>query len=115
MPKRKPSEVMELAETARASLDVSELAHALMTQFGGTAEFARHYIAEYNAAKPGSIAKGKMLESVLRIVNLAHASHKGDGDDVDSLTDEQLDSEIGAAHAAAGLREATHAAATPPA
>ena len=49
--KAKPSEVLALAEGARKSLDVAELAHALLSEFGGIGEFAAAYVAEYKIAK----------------------------------------------------------------
>ena len=100
--KAKPSEVLALAEGARKSLDVAELAHALLSEFGGIGEFAAAYVAEYKIAKAGTVAKAKMLESVLRMVSWASSRDQG-GDDAGSLTDDELDQEIAAAARAAGI------------
>lgn len=103
--RRKPSEVIKVAEKAQQRLDVAELAHELMSAFGGAREFATSYFREFDEAPCGSIAKAKLMEGVLRIVVMANA--KKGSDDETNLTDEELDRAITDAAANCGIEPPT--------
>lgn len=91
--KNKPTTnaILAAIRDAGKSLNVGELANELLKAFGGAAEFASRFRAEYDDAKEGSIAKTKMLECVTRIVSTASARHKDALDDLSQFSDADLE------------------------
>ncbi len=83
-----PTTVLGLITESENAVNVSELAVAMLGEFGGMAQFASAYKAEYDQAKPGSISRSKMLEGVMRLV--AMAAPKNHNADLGGLGDEDL-------------------------
>jgi hypothetical protein len=67
----KAATVLELVEQATGAINVSELAVAMLEEFGGLVQFAREYKKEFDEATPGSISRSKMLEGMMRVINMA--------------------------------------------
>lgn len=82
--------VLQAIRDAGRALDTSELATELLTAFGGAKEFAVTFRQEFADANAGSIAKVKMLESVLRIVGQAAAKNQSVLANLSEFTDDEL-------------------------
>jgi hypothetical protein len=92
VPKRqraKASEVLAAAEVEARSFDLSELAHAFVSGFGGVEAFASACMQEYRASKPGTIARYKLLDSMTRIIVRA-AEKAAPQTEAGNLSDEEL-------------------------
>lgn len=101
MAKRKPSEALDAILASGKAINVADLAEHLIDAIGGTQEFARLYVDELKAAR--GIAKSKMLEGVMRIVNQASQGQKtGDPSD---MSDAELRAELLRFLEANGLNE----------
>lgn len=87
--------VLKAIRDAGRTLDTSELANEMLKSFGGPAEFASTYRAEFEAANAGSIAKVKMLEGVLRIVGQAAAKNRDALANLQEFTDDELADMLG--------------------
>ncbi len=90
--KHAPSEVVDILRQGSGKVTVTELAEVLMAEVGGPREFARKYAAELDAAPAGGMARTKMLDGIMRVVSQATA--KNPDDNLDDMTEEQLEAEI---------------------
>lgn len=89
--RRKASDVLEPIIAAGRALKVGDLAEELISAIGGTKEFAKLYAEELKTGtKPGSVARARMLDGVLRIVGQASSQNKGMERPEDQLTDAEL-------------------------
>jgi len=89
--KRKASEAIDPILKAGKALKVGDLAEELISAIGGTAEFARLYAEELqDGTKPGSVARARMLDGILRLVTNASAQNKSMARTEDEMEDEEL-------------------------
>jgi hypothetical protein len=89
--KRKASEALDPILKAGKALKVGDLAEELISAIGGTAEFARLYAKELqDGTKPGSVARARMLDGILRLVTNASAQNKSMARTEDEMEDEEL-------------------------
>lgn len=88
-PKRNPSEAVKPLLEAGKAINLGELAEELMGAFGGPKVFATTYHKEFTESRT-AMARSKMLDGVLRIITQATARATGKGDDIASLTDDEL-------------------------
>jgi hypothetical protein len=91
MAKRKASETLAPILKAGRTINVSDLAQALIAEFGGHVAFAREYVAE--AKKSGGVSKARMLDGVLRIVGQASVRNKDMRKPEGKMTDQELHAE----------------------
>jgi len=73
MAKRKPLDprtVLKQIEEAGSDLDLTQLASDLLAAFGGTAGLAQKCIDQFEETT-STTAKGKMLDSVMRMLTIA--------------------------------------------
>lgn len=68
---------------------IEELNEQLIEQFGGIVGFARELKSQYDIAENGSVAKQRLLSSVLQIATLAH-KQAPERMDEDHISDDDL-------------------------
>lgn len=70
------SEVVEAAIVGQSDTSIATLAAELLDAFGGPAQLAKSYKAEFTHGKEGGMARQRMLEGILRIVSQASAQQQ---------------------------------------
>jgi len=67
----------------------ASLYESIISHFGGADQFAKHFVADYLAAKPGSAIREKMLRGVVNLSVSVTKAGMAD-EDVSKLTDKEL-------------------------
>lgn len=92
-PKTSAAGVLSAVNEADRDLDINRLAEQALDAFGGSEEFFQKLYREYSGDKTSSIARTKMLESVLRLLTAA-AAKKPPAGDTAGMTDEELEAAL---------------------
>lgn len=99
MPKKVTPELMELVAKAaseggaQTAPHLSELIEHFFRLMGGPVSFAKEMVVEWHAAKPGSLIRMRILETILRSTRAVNEM-QGVGDNTGILDDEDLEREM---------------------
>lgn len=77
----------------RPSGGIQELSEDLLSQWGGIGGFARSLKQEFDVAESGSVARQRILSTVVQVAMIAHRNAPEKVDD-DNMTDEELSQAI---------------------
>jgi hypothetical protein len=93
-PKKIPASVRRALAGAGVQIpQVAELVSHFMAAAGGALALAKMLLEEYLNAKPGSIIRQRILDSVLRMLNIANQA-MGGSEEIDLVNDADLESEL---------------------
>lgn len=89
------------AADTKSTPELRELAQSMMHAFGGAEGFAKHYLGNFLAAKPGSTTRQKALDRIMTMMEKMALSGKGSMDD---MTDDEIRDELASRIERAGLK-----------
>ena len=69
---------------------IKDVVEHIMTEFGGSAKFAREFHREFLNCRPGSMQRARMLESTLRLMEHLSAKDAGLTDDTGLLDEADI-------------------------
>lgn len=93
MAKKPASTILDVALTADSDASLATLADELLKAFGGPAQLARAYHAEFVAGKEGGMARQRLLEGVLRTIGQA-SNQKKEFAGIEMLPEDALGDEL---------------------
>ena len=77
------STLEEIIANKQSPIDVKEIAYAFMGKLGGTQGFVERILGEYDACNPGSLARSRILDIMVRLFQIATPKERfGDYGDV---------------------------------
>jgi hypothetical protein len=91
--KRLPAEARKALEASGSLPHIGELVSHFTAAAGGMKKLAHMMLVEYHAARPGSIIRQRILDSILRCTQAANAQLGGAAFELDLLSDEDLEQE----------------------
>ncbi len=87
-----PEKVAARLKTTKSQLKIEDLAGAIMRKFGGFDKFAEKYVADYEAAKMGSVTRARLLDGTMKMFQFIGKKDTAPG--LDEITDEDLQDQI---------------------
>jgi hypothetical protein len=79
-----------LLKAPRKQVDLSELAEALITEFGGPVSFAKTVRQQFDSAAPGGMQRSQIMKTVLGVVEKHASLTKADSRPEERMSDEEL-------------------------
>jgi hypothetical protein len=70
---------------------IAEVVEHVLSAWGGPEKFAKSFHDEYRNAKPGSMTRARMLESMMRLMQVLSAASGSLADDTGLLSDAELE------------------------
>jgi hypothetical protein len=92
MPKKQIREfVKELSKKASRAPHIAEVVEHVIRTWGGPEKFAISVHDEFHNAKPGSMTRARMLDSMMRLMQVLSAQSGSPADEAGLLTDAELE------------------------
>lgn len=86
----KAKDLLEALEKRALLPDTEDLLSAIIAQFGGVHEFAKEYFQAYAGTKQSPMVRGKMLDSIMRLINTVNDKRKQT--DLELMSTDELES-----------------------
>ena len=90
--KLSPQKVAAKLKKADTLVKIEDLLGEILLEFGGVKSFAQSYVKEYKDAAPGSVAKTRLADGVVRLIQ--QVAKRETPTAVDEMSDDELDGEI---------------------
>jgi hypothetical protein len=87
-----PSKIAAKISASQSRVKVEDLAETLIRRFGGLEQFAAKYVADYDAAKMGSVTRARLLDGAMKLMQFV--GKKESSQPLDEISDEDLQHQI---------------------
>lgn len=78
----------QLISNKQSPIDIREIAYSFMNKLGGTSGFVDKILQEYESCSPGTLARSRILDIMVKLFQIATPKEKFG--DFDGVTDEDL-------------------------